>query len=65
MYDWVVNTIGTLPIGSDWIYSIATLILYFLFIIMLCSPILIIFNIRKKEEINENNYIDYIKFNNI
>lgn len=50
MYDWVVNTIGTLPIGSDWIYSVATLILYFLFIIMLCSPILIIFNIRKRRK---------------
>lgn len=49
MYQWVVNTIGQLPLGSEWIYSVATIILYFLFIILLCSPILILLNIGKKK----------------
>lgn len=54
MYNWVVNTIGTLPLGSEWIYSIATIILYGAFITMLCSPIIIIMSIIKKNKRRNN-----------
>lgn len=50
MYDWVINTIGILPIGSEWIYSIATIILYVAFISMLCSPLIAIFYLIKKKK---------------
>lgn len=48
MYDWVVNTIGILPIGSEWIYSIATILMYIAFVCMLCSPLIAIFYLIKK-----------------
>lgn len=49
MYQWVVNTIGTLPMGSEWIYAIATIGLYIAFILMLCSPIIIILSMIKNK----------------
>ena len=50
MYQWVVNTIGELPMGSDWIYSVATIGLYIAFILMLCSPIIIILSMIKNRK---------------
>lgn len=50
MYSWVQNTIGILPIGSEWIYSIATILLYIMFLVMLCSPIVLIISMVKKKK---------------
>lgn len=47
MYQWIENTIGIVPDGSEWIYSVGTLILYISFILMICSPIIIIVSIIK------------------
>lgn len=50
MYDWIVNIIGQLPVGSEWIYSLATIIMYIAFTIMLCSPIIAIFYLMKRRK---------------
>jgi len=48
MYNWIVDTIGYVPSGYEWIYGVGTIILYLAFIVMLCSPIIIIINLIKK-----------------
>lgn len=50
MYDWIVNIIGQLPTGSEWIYSVATIVMYIAFTCMLCSPIIIIISLIKKRK---------------
>ena len=48
MYNWIVDIIGQLPLGSEWIYSVATILMYIAFTCMLCSPIFAIFYLIKK-----------------
>ena len=47
MYNWIVDTIGNVPSGYEWIYGVGTIILYFAFIILLFSPLFIIFDMLK------------------
>lgn len=47
MYNFIENTIGIVPSGYEWIYGVGTIILYLAFIVMLVSPLIIIFNIIK------------------
>ena len=47
MYNWIENVIGVVPIGSEWIYSVSTIIMYIIFACMLCAPIIIIINLVK------------------
>ena len=47
MYNWIENTIGIVPNGYEWIYGVGTILLFIAFIILLISPLLIIFSIFK------------------
>lgn len=47
MYNWIENAIGLVPSGFEWIYGVATIFLFLAFVVLMVSPILLIFNILK------------------
>lgn len=49
MYNWIENAIGIVPSGYEWIYGVGTILLFIAFIILLISPLIIIFNVLNKK----------------
>lgn len=49
MYNWIEQAIGIVPSGYEWIYGVGTILMFIGFVIMLCSPIIIILSIVNRK----------------
>ena len=50
MYNWISQAIGYVPEGYEWIYGVGTILLFIAFIILLITPLIIIFNVIKNKK---------------
>lgn len=49
MYNWIESAIGVVPSGYEWIYGVGVILLFIAFVVMICSPMIIILNIIKRK----------------